>query len=283
MEDPTVYPDVVRAHSGARRGPSDLLRGCCTRMMLFPNCTFPLRTACRLLFAAPLLFMPVAVSAQASSSSSQTGTTAAPGTAPMRSRATANAIAPVKVATYDDRFEIYGGLSFMNGQAGQNIPKRYNMGGGEVMGTYWLGSKLGVAGDYRFEAGTTSLLPTALLPNTNAAVYQNIVSGGVNYRGPKGRYAAIDFHALAGATHGQFDHSIKNDRNIAPDLSPEAFGLYSNRTSPWGAVGGSVDFNATPKIAVRVSPDLIFEHFGTELREYFSASVGVVYRFGHRR
>ena len=195
----------------------------------------------------------------------------------------AQQIAPVKVATYDEKFELFAGFSLMNGQAGQNLPKRYNMGGGEVMGTYWLGAHLGVAADYRFEAGDTDLLPTAQLPNTRAAVYQNILSGGVNYRGPKNRYAAIDFHALVGATHGQFDHSIKNDADLAPNTPPSAFGLYDNSTSPWGAIGGSIDFNATPKLAVRLSPDLIFEHFGTETREFFSLGGGVVYRFGKRR
>ena len=215
-------------------------------------------------------------------SSSQSGTTAAPGTAPIATRTVAQQIAPVKVATYDEKFELFGGLSLMNGQAGQNLPKRYILGGGEAMGTYWLGSHLGVAADYRFEAGDTDLLPTAQLPNTRAAVFQNIVSGGVNYRGPKNRYAAIDFHALVGATHGQYDHSIKNDPDLPPNTPPTFFGLYNNSTSPWGAAGGSIDFNATPRLAVRLSPDIIFEHFGTETREFFSLGGGVVYRFGKR-
>ena len=265
------------------------------RMMLLPN-RLPLHRSVRLLsFAASLPFVAAGLLAQtpalgtsrvpspsSSSSSSQTGTTAAPGTAPMRSRATAQQIAPVRVATYDEKYELFGGLSLMNGQAGQNLPKRYVLGGGEVMGTYWLGSHLGIAADYRLEAGTTDLVPTPQLANTRALVIQNIISGGVNYRGPKNRYAAVDYHALVGATHGQYDHSIKNDANLAPNTPPTQFGLYNNGTSPWGAVGGSIDFNATPKLAVRLSPDLIFEHFGTETREFFSMGGGVVYRFGKR-
>lgn len=243
-----------------------------------------LRSARRVLFACSLPLLAVAAGAQTpASSSSQTGTTAAPGTAPIRNRTTALAITPQKVPTYDERFEMFFGLSLMNGQAGQNLPKRYVMGGGEVMGTYWLGRKLGVAGDYRFEAGDTDLIPTPQLANTRAAVYHNIVSGGVNYRGPKNRYAAIDFHALVGADQGKYDHSLKNDSNIPPTTLPSAFGLYNNSTTPWGAVGGSIDFNTTPRLAIRLSPDMIFEHFGTETREFFSMGGGVVYRFGKRR
>ena len=184
----------------------------------------------------------------------------------MAPRTVAQQIAPVKVATYDEKFELFTGLSLMNGQAGQNLPKRYNMGGGEVMGTYWLGARLGVAADYRLGAGTTDIFPQTPLANTRALVFQNIISGGVNFRGPKNRYAAVDLHALAGASRGTFDHSIQDDPAIPPSerdpVSP--YGLYRNGTTPWGAVGGSIDFNIKPKLAVRLSPDMIFEHFGTE-------------------
>lgn len=201
----------------------------------------------------------------------------------MQTRATALQITPNRVPTYDERFETFFGLSFMNGQAGQNLPRRYNLGGGEAMATYWLGPKLGIAADYRFEAGDTDLIPTPALANTRAAVYQNILSGGVNYRGPKNRYAAVDFHALVGAAHGQYDHSIKNDPAIPVGTPPSVFGLYNNSTTPWGAAGGSIDFNTTPRLAVRLSPDIIFEHYGTETREFFSMGGGVIYRFGKRR
>lgn len=187
-------------------------------------------------------------------------------------------LAASSVATYDNRYEVYGGLNFMNGQAGQNLPKRYNLGGGEVMGTYWLTNKLGVAGDYRIDAGTTPVLS----PYYNRVlVSQNIVMGGVQYRGPKGRYAAIDFHALGGITHGVFDSAIQGYPGGSPVTAAQV-GLYTNRTSPMIALGGSVDFNYSKNLAIRLQPDLIMEHFGTELREFVSVSGGVVYRFGKK-
>lgn len=220
-----------------------------------------------------------------SSSSSQSQ--AAPGTAPMASPRAAVALAPGRGPAYDNKWEIYGGLSFMNGQAGQNLPKRYNMGGGEAMATYWLTPRLGVAGDYRIGLGTTPVVS----PYYNRVfVMQHIFAGGVQYRGPRNRYIAIDYHALAGASHGIFDHAVKN----YPGGSPVAacptqatgqqgnLGLYCNSTSPWAAVGGSIDFNQGARLAVRISPDLTFEHFGTELREFVGVSGGIIYRFGHR-
>ncbi len=243
-----------------------------------------LSRALRPLVASILSLVALTAHAQTpASSSSQTGTTAAPGTAPIATRTTALQITPTRVPTYDEKYEIFGGLSFMNGQAGQNLPNRYNMGGGEAMGTYWLGPKLGVAADYRFEAGTTPVFPTQFFtPGTRLVVFQNIFSGGVNYRGPKNRYAAIELHALVGASHGTFDHSLSTYPNRPPTLTDSVVGLYDNSTTPWGAAGGSIDFNASPKLAVRISPEIIFEHFGTETREFVSVGGGIVYRLGKR-
>jgi hypothetical protein len=221
---------------------------------------------------------------------------AAPGTAPMQARETA--LAPYVGAKYDNRWEVYGGLNLMNGQAGQDLPRRYNMGGGEAMATYWLGGpstgnrilrNLGVAGDYRFGAGTTPVIS----PYYNRVVImQSIVSGGLEYRGPKNRYAAVDFHALAGGTSGTFDYAVTHYPGGSPVSACAAqeksgqkgtLGLYCNHTAPWGAAGGSIDFNYSPKLAIRLSPDMVFEHFGTETREYFAISMGVMYRLGHAR
>lgn len=213
---------------------------------------------------------------------------AAPGTKPIQAPVQTTPLKPSALPKYDNKWEVYGGLAFANGQAGQTLSHRYNMGGGEAMGTYWLSNRLGVAGDYRFGAGTTPVIS----PYYNRVlVYQSIFSGGAQLRGPKNRYAAIDLHALAGATRGTFDHAVNNYPGGSPVSACAAnqqpgqrgnLGLYCNVTAPWGAVGGSVDFNKSPKLAIRVSPDLVFEHFGTELREYVGVSLGVVYRLGKR-
>jgi hypothetical protein len=236
---------------------------------------------------------PAQTPADSQSSSSQTQATAAPGTVAV-SKATAAALTAYTGPKYDNRWEIYGGVNFMNGQAGQSQPgRRYNMGGGEVMGTYWLGrakvKKLGVIADFRFGAGTT---PVTSPFYNRVLVMQSIPSGGIQYRGPKNRYAAIDFHALGGATYGDFNYAVNHYPGGSPVSACPAqegidgygskgtLGLYCNHFAPFGAVGGSIDFNESGKLAIRLQPDLTFEHFGTELREYFAISLGAVYRFG---
>src|SRR5471032_2735519 len=122
----------------------------------------------------------------APASTSQTAqTAAAPGTAPL-------AVQPPAYTgpKYTNRWEVYVGLNLMNGQAGQLLPKRYNMGGIEGMATYWFGtpgegffrSHFGLDADYRFGAGTTPVLS----PYYNRVVImQSIIAGGISYKGPR--------------------------------------------------------------------------------------------------
>jgi len=260
-------------------------------------------TTKKFLYAAATLALATvfAATAQAQTDSSsstpaQTPTTvAAPGTVAITAANAAALAAPYTGPKYTNRWEIYGGLLFMNGQAGQNTPVRYNMGGGEFMGTYWLGnrhggplSKLGIIADYRFGAGTTPVIS----PYYNRVlVMQSIQSGGVQYQGPKNRYASINYHALAGGTYGIFNYAVNHYPGGSPVsacpsiVSPTqngTIGLYCNHVAPYGSIGGSIDFNQSQKFAVRLQPDLTFEHFGTETREFFSISLGGLYRFGKK-
>jgi len=207
-------------------------------------------------------------------------------------------IALAAPVTYDNKYELFGGLNFMNFQAGQALPKRMNLGGGEVLGTYWLPGdhwftrNIGVGADYRIDAGTTPVFANAGItkPNANGQtginnrplVYLNTVMGGVQYRSRfRNQYAALNFHGYGGVSHGTFNYSLK-DLVVPLAQAYAATGLYSNRTKPIAALGASIDFNLSKRMAIRVSPDLILEHFGTETREFVAVSGGVIYRFGKK-
>jgi len=203
-------------------------------------------------------------------------------------------IALAAPVTYDNKYELFAGFNFQNFQAGQDLPKRMNLGGGELTFTYWLpGSgwvkNLGVAADYRFDAGTTPVFPnggtTSYSPTNNATginnrplVWLNTGMLGAQYRGPKNQYVAIDYHGYFGVSHGTFDKSFRNiNSNVDPFSST---GLYTNRTKPMAALGGSIDFNVKKNLAIRFSPDLILSHFGTGTSEFVGVSGGIIYRMG---
>jgi hypothetical protein len=199
-------------------------------------------------------------------------------------------IALAAPVTYDNRYEFYGSINFMNFMAGEHLPKRMNMGGGEFLFTYWLKSNnrflknLGPGAEYRGEAGTTPVFAQAEgLPYQlgRPLVYMNMGLAGAQYRGPKNQYAALNYHGYFGVSHGTFDATLEKGQPGQPTWS-QVTGLYSNRTKPIMAVGGSVDFNISKKWAVRLSPDLILEHFGSEWREFVAVSGGAIYRWGKK-
>jgi len=192
-------------------------------------------------------------------------------------------LGPAAPVTYDNRYEVYGGLSYMDFKAGENLPKRMSLGGGEFEGTYWLTPKWGLAAEYRGEAGTTQVYPAAnALGIHRPLVYMNMGLFGAQYRGPKNQHAAIDFHAYGGIASGVFDEGTAGagfGLNFTPAQNAQAVGLYPDKTAPIFALGGSIDFNRSRNWAIRLSPDIILERFGNETREFFSISGGIVYRF----
>lgn len=205
------------------------------------------------------------------------GTLASPTTQTTTPVATSK-IGPAAPVTYDNKYEIYAALNFQNFMGGQNLPKRMNLGGGEFLGTYWLTKKVGLAGDYRIDAGTTPVFANAYV-NNRPLVYMNTFMAGAQYRGPKNQYIAINYHGYAGVSHGTFTYSTKD----VPPIYLPTVGLYTNRTKPFAAAGGSIDFNWSKNWAVRFSPDLILEHYGTEWREFVGVSGGVIYRIGKKK
>src|ERR1700722_15030782 len=158
-----------------------------------------------------------------------------PGATPQQAQA--SKIGPDAPANYDNRYEVYGGLSFMNFQAGQNLPTRMNMGGGEVEGTYWLSGSstwrthLGGTGDSRFEAGPPPTFPSPASVNPQRElVRMNIGMAGVQWRGPRNHYAALNYHALAGVGAGDFSKAFYNGQQIN-------VGLYNSTIKPMGVAG----------------------------------------------
>lgn len=67
-------------------------------------------------------------------------------------------LGPADPVTYANKWELYGGVNFMNFQAGRALPKRMNLGGTEGSITYWLNKKVGLTADYRWDGGTTPVL-----------------------------------------------------------------------------------------------------------------------------
>jgi len=202
----------------------------------------------------------------------------------LRSAQAQTKLGPAAPVTYDNKYEVYGSLNFMNFMAGPALTRRMDFGGGEIEGTYWLTRKWGLAAEFRGEAGTTPALANAAVYGVHRPlVYMNMVLFGAQVRLAQNQYAAIDLHAYGGPSFGVFDSGTAgappgNQQNT-PSQIANIIGLYANHTAPIFALGGSVDMNRSKNWAVRLSPDIILDEFGSNTREFFAISGGVIYRF----
>jgi hypothetical protein len=191
-------------------------------------------------------------------------------------------LGPSAPVTYDNKYEVYGSLNFMNFMAGQAIPRRMDFGGGEFEGTYWVKPNWGLAAEFRGEAGTTPVLPNAGIYGIHRPlVYMNMVLFGVQYRWVKNQHAALDFHAYGGPSFGVFDAGTQGagpTPGVSAASNANIIGLYADHTAPIFALGGSIDMNRSKNWAVRLAPDLILDEFGSNTREYFAISAGIIYR-----
>jgi len=203
-------------------------------------------------------------------------------------RASAQRVGPPAPITYDNKWEIYGGLNYANFKAGENLTHRMNLGGAEISGTYWLNKKWGATVEYRGGAGTTEVNRNSVVYGIHRPlVFMNDALFGVQYRWLYNQHAALTPHAYGGIAMGVFDDGTQGagigdvgrsaTQNACDGLT--GVGLYCNHTAPLIAVGTAIDFERSRNWAFRLSPDLILEHFGNEEREFFSISGGIVYRF----
>ncbi len=177
---------------------------------------------------------------------------------------------------YNNLYEISGGPAYSHFNPGPALVAGSNLGGFDIQGTRWLSKLFGATANVRGYYGTNGVIPNDT--NTHGPfIYEHQLMGGVTFRGPKTEHAALDFHVLAGGSYGVFNSALN------PGQTPGSLGLFSNGFAFATAGGGSVDLNRSPKLALRISPDILVTRFGGNYQKEFAISVGILYRFAKVR
>ena len=188
---------------------------------------------------------------------------------------------------YDNRYEIYGGAAFSHFKSGPLLAQGANLGGFDIQGTRWFTGRLGATANVRGYYGTQGPEPNPFNVH-GPLVYEHLFLGGATYRLLAREHAAVSAHALAGGAFGVFDGGLSGS-----GATPRDVGLYNNGGSFASAVGGSLDLNRSPRLALRISPDWIMTRYGgyttptivpSRLGSFsqneFGISVGILYRLG---
>lgn len=177
---------------------------------------------------------------------------------------------------YNNEWEIYGGPAFSHFNGGPSLIVGTNLGGFDVQGTRWFTDRLGATANLRGYYGTQGVVPND--KNIHGPfIFEHQFLGGVTYRAIKRGHAGLDLHALAGTSYGIFSSALDKGQY------PTEFGLFNDGFAFATALGGSIDLNRSPKVALRISPDYLLTTFGGTRQNEFAISVGILYRFSKVR
>lgn len=178
--------------------------------------------------------------------------------------------------TYTHRWEVYGGGEYMRFRPG---PDLHNSGmGAWVVGlTRYFTPRFGITADARGLYGNNSLGPVNgggyNVYNARFSVFPFTI--GPQYRFYGSQKFSVSGVLQAGAVYGYFD---ANTNGIPPQL----VGLYPAGIVPGGIASIDLDYNLSTGLAVRIAPNVLFDHFDGNLDHNQGFLVGVVYRFGRQ-
>lgn len=195
--------------------------------------------------------------------------------------------------TYSHKFEMYGGGGYLRFRAGDSLQKvteaAWNVGI-----TEYVRPRLGVTLDARGYYGTAYTYNN-VFQIFKPSISQYVFMAGPQYRVTRGPRFATSVRVLAGVDHGNFDTGLGgfHSRDV---------GLYDNSTVLAVNASVPIDYNLSPGLALRVSPDYLFTNFGgqkitatdpatgypvsfrsiTSTQHNLGFTAGIVYRFGRR-
>lgn len=175
--------------------------------------------------------------------------------------------------TYGQKYEAYFGSGYLRFRPGK-ILQHMNEASWNVGITDYFRGKLGATADFRGYYGS------AYTYDNQYHTYQPSISqytfmAGPQYRFFEGMHWGWSAQVLAGAGHGNFGTGTNG-------LPPTLIGLYPDATVFNMSVGAAVDYNLTPKLAIRLMPDYLMTDYGSSLQHNLGFSISGVYRWGRQ-
>lgn len=182
--------------------------------------------------------------------------------------------AELMTETYSHRWEIYGGGQYMRFRPG---PDLHNSGmGGWTLGlTRYFTPRFGISADARGYYGSNSLGPVNgggyNTYNAKFSVFPFTI--GPQYRFYSNTKWTISGVVQGGAVYGYFDAHTNG-------IPPQLVGFYHAGITGGGIASLNVDYNLSPGLALRIAPNVLFDHFDGNFDHNQGFLMGIVYRFG---
>lgn len=184
---------------------------------------------------------------------------------------------------YAHTYDAYGGMGYLRFTPGSTLERAHEYAW-NVGVTRYLDERLGVTVDGRGYYGTAytgiSYTPpgysTAITnPYTNPAISQYAVLAGPTYR-----FYLQPKYSISGRVMGGFEKgNFSGDTNHSTAIST-ALGLWPDGYTFAASASVPVEYNVTPRLAVRVAPEYYVTGFGSTTQHSLGFTTGLVLRFG---
>jgi len=257
---------------------------------------FPFRSSfLTLAFAASALFasQTPALIAQASSSSQPDAPGAA--SAPPAAQASAQTPAPTQgqltVAArikarrearraaaikevYNHLYDLNIGMGYTRFTPGSSL-QRVNEYSWDVGFTRYFNERLGVAVDGRGTYGSAFIGPNQY---SNTAIFKPAISQYIGMIGPTYRFLINPKYSISGKIMGGGGYG--NFSGDTGSFTPAGLGLYKDGPSVAISASVPIEYNVSPQLGLRVSPEYVFTNFGSTTQNSLGYTIGVVVRWG---
>jgi hypothetical protein len=187
-------------------------------------------------------------------------------------------MAQVVQQTYNNKYEIYFGGGYIRFRPGQTL--QHNQEAAWNTGvTEYLRGNLGVTADFRGYYGSafTNVHANGVNQGYDPSISQYTFMAGPQYRFYRGEHWGWTAQVLAGAGHGNFT------TNLGINLPANLVGVYSNSTALNVDIGASVDYNLSPGLAIRLTPNYLFSNYGGDVQNNKAWQIDLVYRLGKKK
>ncbi len=175
--------------------------------------------------------------------------------------------------TYTHKYEVYGGGGYLRFTPGPSL-QHLNEAAWNAGFTDYKWGKIGLTADFRGYYGTAFTYVNQYQV-FNPSISQYTFLGGPQARLVMHQHWGVSGNVLVGVAHGNFSTNTGG-------LPGTLIGLYPDGNTFSLEVGAPIDYNLGPTFAIRITPNYLMTHFGSETQNNLGWNAGVVWRFGRQ-
>jgi hypothetical protein len=182
---------------------------------------------------------------------------------------------------YDHLYDAYVGMGYLRFTPGSKLERAHEYAW-TVGITRYINERLGVTAEGRGYYATaytgiklTDKSGTISNPYTNPAISEYTALTGPTYRFYLQPKYSVSGRVMGGFIRGNFSGDTNHDETISKDL-----GLWPDGNSFAVSASIPVEYNVTPRLAVRVAPEYFHTNFGSKQQNTLGFTTGIVVRFG---